>query len=277
MKNLFPLSLGLAVAVAIVGTVIQLSMHPSISIFFDLVVLALVIALVPTGISDTLRSRRIQAIEAMIPDFLRDIAESCRFGMTLADSIIYASKGRYGMLTDDVKKMSTQLQWGIPVTKVLKDFLSRYPTPLTRRALGAVIKSNEAGGNLSEVIFMISNYSREAQQLEKERRTQLSSYTIILVIAYGVFLLTIIVLNVQFFPQMARYTGQSAVSVSVPLINAAVIPQIKLIFAGTVVIYGVGNGLIAGILRDGRLQSGFLAAGIIAPLGYLILLFLGGL
>lgn len=276
MNKVLISSSGVSVVVVLIGIFLLSTGRESYAGLYDFVVIGIALFLIPAGTVDFLKRRRIREIESMMPDFLRDIAEYSRFGMTLADSIISASKGRYGILTDEIKKMAYQIQWGISVTAVLQNFLKRYSTPLTRRVIGAVIKSNEAGGNLSEVIAMIANYARETQQLNKEKYSQLSSYTVILLITYGVFLLTVVVLNVQFFPQMLKSGGGSVISTSLPLINVEIIPQIKLIFAGIVLIYGVGNGLMAGVLRDGRFESGFLIAGILPLAGYLVLLVLGG-
>ena len=40
--------------------------------------------------------KKIKEIEDRLPDFLRDVAEAGRFGMTLAEAIKVASRGRYG-------------------------------------------------------------------------------------------------------------------------------------------------------------------------------------
>ncbi len=277
LKILIP-SLVLAIIAGIIGGVFYLA-SGNIIILFNAIIIAISIALIPPGIFDYIRNKRIREIENRLPDFLRDVAEASRFGMTLADAIVSASKGRYGILTNEIRKMAYQIEWGVPVGVALESFLSRASTPLTKRIISTIIKSNEAGGNVSDVLNMVADYSREVQQLNKEKYSQLSSYTVVLLIAYGVFLVTILILNVQFFPQMIK-AGQGAtgtVSNNIASINVSIIPTVKLIFAGAIIVHAVGDGLMAGVLKDGRYESGFLTAAALAIGGYVFLLFLGGI
>lgn len=276
LKILIP-SLLMAIVAGIIGIILYFP-SGNVIILFNTIIIAISVALIPSGIYDYVRNKRIREIENRLPDFLRDVAEASRFGMTLADAIVSASKGRYGILTNEIRKMAYQIQWGVPVGVALESFLSRASTPLTKRIVSTIIKSNEAGGNVSDVLNMVANYSREVQQLNKEKFSQLSSYTVVLLIAYGVFLVTILILNVQFFPQMIK-AGQSAtgsVSNNIASINVSIIPTVKLIFAGAIIVHAVGDGLMAGVLKDGRFESGFLTAAALAIGGYLFLLMLGG-
>ena len=49
------------------------------------------------GTYQVLHARRISKIDAIFPDFIRDIAESRRAGMTFTKAILFASKGHYGI------------------------------------------------------------------------------------------------------------------------------------------------------------------------------------
>ncbi|MCL5680785.1 MAG: type II secretion system F family protein [Candidatus Thermoplasmatota archaeon] len=277
MKIFLP-SLGAAIVAGIIGAVLYFSGNGNIIALFDALVVALALALLPSGVYDYLKVRRIREIEDRLPDFLRDVAEASRFGMTLADAITSASKGRYGILTNEIRKMAYQIQWGVPVGVALESFLSRASTPLTKRIVSTIIKSNEAGGNVSDVLNMVADYSREVQQLTKEKYSQLSSYTVVLLIAYGVFLVTILILNVQFFPQMikAGLGATGTTSNNIASINVSIIPTVKIIFAGAIIVHAIGDGLMAGVLKDGRFESGFITATALVVGGYLFLLLLGG-
>ncbi len=274
-------SLGIAIAISLLGALFYLGGRIDITMLFNFIISGVALALLPSGILDFLYIRRIREIENRIPDFLQDVAEASRFGMTLADSIISTSKGRYGILTKEIKKMASQLEWGVPVSLVLEDFLERARTPLTERVVGTIIKANEAGGNVSDVLSQVAQYSREVQQLTKEKFSQLSTYGVVLLISFGVFLVTILILNVQFFPEMIKassgISGSSTLTSSnIASINVTIIPYVKMIFTAAVIIHGVGDGLMAGVLRDGRYESGFIMSVALALVGYLFLILLGG-
>ncbi|MDH4123665.1 MAG: hypothetical protein OEV21_06250, partial [Thermoplasmata archaeon] len=74
--------------------------------WIDWIIFGIMALVGPYGFYMAARWKRIKQIEDRLPDFLRDVAEAGRFGMTLAEAIIVASSGRYGMLTPEIKKMA---------------------------------------------------------------------------------------------------------------------------------------------------------------------------
>lgn len=246
------------------------------SLLFDFTVLGIFLFLAPSGIRDIYERRRTKAIESRLPDFLRDVAEASKFGSNLADSIITASDGQYGMLSVEIKKMGAQIRWGVSVDEVLEEFIKRNKSPFTEKLVLTVIEANRSGGNTSEVLNLIAVNSREAQVLTREKYSQLSSYIIIIIIAYAVFLLTVLVLDVQFFPQMTKQIASGTSASSFIFLNLSTIPLIKEILTGVAIVQGVGSGLMSGVLGEGRYQSGLLYAAILASIGYILIVLLGG-
>ena len=59
-------------------------------------------------------------------------------------------------------------------------------------------------------------------------------------------------------------------------LNLSSIPLIKVIFTGVIILEGVGSGLMLGVLADGRMQSGLFYSAILAVIGYLSILLIGG-
>ena len=246
--------------------------------YLDMVVGGLSLALAIPGFYDYNYNRKIKKIEARLPDFLRDLAEAGRFGMTLAEAIVVASSGRYGALSDEIKRMAAKIQWGVPVNEALEDFTHRVNTPLVNRMVAIIIKANQAGGNVADVLGMVAHSARETQLMEKERAIEMSTYGFVLVTAFFVFLATIIILNDSFLPQMAK-AGKAVAS---SLANSAItnvpvqiayenIPTIQFMFVLATLMHGVGDGIMMGILRDGRVKGGMLFGFALLFSGYLIL------
>src|SRR6266705_3138118 len=100
----------------------------------------------PYGFYVAKLQREVKQIERRLPDFLRDVAEAGRFGMTLADAIVVSSGGRYGKLTPEIKKMAAQITWGVPATEALRLFAERVKTPMVGRVVAIIVKSSDAGG-----------------------------------------------------------------------------------------------------------------------------------
>ncbi len=276
MNRIAVISLVFGILLIAVGIYFFISNSQSYQELFDFIVLGLFILLAPIGAQDLIVHRKILEMEVRLPDFLRDVAEASKFGSNLADSITIASNENYGALTGEIKKMAAQIKWGVSVQESLSEFAQRSSSKLITRLVTTVIESNLSGGNVSEVLNLIAENSKETQFLNKEKYSQLGSYVVILVIAYAVFLLTVLILDVQFFPVMTRQLAGYTASSSLGLLNLSSIPTVKVIFTGVAIIQGVGAGLMAGVLGDGRYRSGLLYAAVLAALGYIAILLAGG-
>ncbi|HTT73659.1 MAG TPA: type II secretion system F family protein [Thermoplasmata archaeon] len=242
----------------------------------DFGVLGILCLIAPYGFAMSAKLRRISKIEERLPDFLRDVAEAGRFGMTLPDAIIVASTGRYGLLTDEIKKMASQLEWGVPVNTALRLFEERVPTPLVQRVVSIVARANEAGGNVADVLTMVAHDTREAQLAAASRQISMLTYVTVIYISFFVFLVTIYIMAAVFLPQMI--TAGCAVSSSAATGNAVTlaygfVPALFLAFLVAVIVHAVGDGVMAGVLYNGRIAEGLQHATIMLSVGWLMMRF----
>ena len=243
----------------------------------DFFVLGLLCLMAPYGFAMTAKLRRIQKIEERLPDFLRDVAEAGRFGMTLPDAIVVASTGRYGLLTDEIKKMASQLEWGVPVATALRLFEERVPTPLVQRVVSIVTRANEAGGNVADVLTMVAHDTREAQLSQQARQISMLTFGTVIFISFFVFLVRIYIMAAVFLPQMIT-AGQGVQASSISGAGGVslafnYVPVLFLAFMVAVIVHAVGDGIMAGVLFNGRIAEGLQHATIMLAVGWLIMRF----
>src|SRR6266571_3576106 len=215
----------------------------------------------PYGFFLAKQQREIKLIERRLPDFLRDVAEAGRFGMTLAEAIVVSSGGRYGKLTPEIKKMAAQISWGVPATEALRLFSERVKTPMVQRVIAIIVKSSDAGGDVADVLTMVSHDTKENQLTEDERRITMSTYIAVIYISFMVFLVTIWILDVTFLPKMLEASGalaSTAGAVQSPLAQdlPGVVNQIRIAFFIATVVHGLGDGILAGVLDTGKIPNG---------------------
>ena len=115
-------------------------------------------------------------IEEKFPDFLRDMAEYWKGGLSMTVAVQTLVKSEYGALNEEVKKMSDQLSWGIKFSDVIKQFSERVGTPLVKRAITLIAEADRAGGKISDILVTAANDSREIKFLEGERSRAIGSY-----------------------------------------------------------------------------------------------------
>ncbi len=242
----------------------------------DFFVIGMLIFLGPYGVTASAHLRRIQKIEERLPDFLRDVAEAGRFGMTLPDAIIVASRGRYGLLTNEIKKMASQLEWGVPVAKSLELFQERVPTPLVQRVVSIITRANEAGGGVADVLTMVAHDTREVQLAQQARQISMLTYVTVIYISFFVFLVTIYIMAAVFLPQMIT-AGQgiagSSLSSGAIALQFNLVPVLFVAFLVAVIVHAVGDGIMAGVLYNGRLADGMQHATIMLAVGWLMMRF----
>ena len=218
----------------------------------------------PYGFFLAKKQREIKQIERRLPDFLRDVAEAGRFGMTLADAIVVSGGGRYGKLTPEIKKMAAQITWGVPATEALHLFATRVKTPMIERVVAIIVKSSDAGGDVADVLTMVSHDTKENQLTEDERRIAMSTYIAVIYISFMVFLVTILILNVTFLPKMLEASGAleggagAALAGASPLANnlPEVVFNVKIAFFIAVIVHALGDGVLAGVLDTGKIANG---------------------
>src|SRR2546428_7792036 len=215
----------------------------------------------PYGFYVAKLQREVKQIERRLPDFLSDVGEAGRFGMTLAEAIVVSSGGRYGKLTPEIKKMAAQITWGVPATEALRLFADRVKTPMVGRVVAIIVKSSDAGGDVADVLTMVSHDTKENQLTEDERRIAMSTYIAVIYISFMVFLVTIWILDVTFLPKMLEASGalattgggaQRPVAPGLPNVSAS----IRIAFFIAVAVHGLGDGILAGVLDTGKIPNG---------------------
>ncbi|MFI5417942.1 MAG: type II secretion system F family protein [Candidatus Lutacidiplasmatales archaeon] len=245
----------------------------------DFFVFGLLAVIGPYGIVMSAKLRRISKIEERLPDFLRDVAEAGRFGMTLPDAIVVASRGRYGLLTEEIKKMASQLEWGVPVATALRLFEERVPTPLVQRVVSIITRANEAGGNVADVLTMVAHDTREVQLALSARQISMLTYVTVIYIAFFVFLVTIYIMAAVFLPQMITagkgISGSGALASSGAInLEFGYVPILFVAFLVAVIVHAVGDGIMAGVLFNGRIADGLQHATILLVMGWVVMRFM---
>ncbi|MEM0141177.1 MAG: type II secretion system F family protein [Thermoplasmatales archaeon] len=240
---------------------------------FDLIVSAIFVATFPLGLIMTINEQRTSAIEYQLTIFLSDLSEACKYGPSLSSCIMDVAEIDYGPLTKEVRRLSEQIRWGATLEEALDSLRDRVNSSFVSKIVSTLIELNRTGGNVSEVLSEISGSTKDAYLIQKEKYSQLSSYAVAIFISFAVFLLAVVVLDVQFFPAIIREGG---VSSTFSYLNSSAIPIVKGAFSGLIIANAVGGGIMAGILRKGRIGEGLIYASLLTVLGYLVIAFIGG-
>ena len=247
--------------------------YPEISAI-DYVIFGLISLMLPYGLYGRRRDQIRARVEDKFPDFLRDLAEYWKGGLSMTVAIQTLAKGEYGNLNEDVNKMASQISWGISFGEVLDMFTERVTSPIVTRAVRMVDEANRAGGRISDILLAASFDAREIKALETERRQEVGSYVTVIYASFFVYLGIILVLAQTFIPAIVDSAAATGSTGSMSIGNLTIREMnevwISTIFLYSLVVQGIGNGLAAGFMSNGRLYSAFNRASFLLLVGWFV-------
>jgi len=226
----------------------------------DFVILAFLVCTGVLGIYEFLRLHRIHKIDERFPDFVRDMAESRRAGMTFTKAIMYSAKGNYGLLTPEIQKIARQISWGSSVDNALNAFAKRVNTKLIRRTISLIIEASRSGGNVADVLDAASTDARELKLIDAERRASMLSYVAVIYVGMGVFLMILIILTKSLIPSMIT-EGSTGVGEQLSKMGSSgsggiTRQAITEVFYYGALVQSMGMGIVAGVFEDGNIIAG---------------------
>ncbi|MFH8080584.1 MAG: type II secretion system F family protein [Candidatus Aenigmatarchaeota archaeon] len=231
-------------------------------------IIALLIFFSPLIISKYSESVRIRSIEDQFPQFMNDIVEAVRSGMSLPQAINLISKNDYGSLTPYVKKLNAQLEWGVPFTKAFSRFAKYTKSKLIARIAATIIESHEYGGDLTDVFESISNTTIEIERLREERKLYLNSQIVSGYVIFFVFLAVMIGLQKYLVPTLAEVSIKQLMGEKVEVGKLGL--EYKTIFRNLIIIQGLFAGLIIGKMSEGEIINGIKHSLFMIIFGFLI-------
>ncbi len=226
---------------------------------FDHVVLfAILIAIIPPGTLHHTHRRSVKKIEEYFPNFLRDVAEMNRSGMTLTRSVNTIAKGEYGELSPEIRQIDSMLSWGISFEEALEKFADRVETPLIHRSVALINQASRAGGNVPDVLEVAATDAYTIKLLERDRLSNMIIYVVISYMSFFVFLFVIGILSYSFIPVMAE-AGISAARTgggAEKFVGVFDPETFNRLFFHASLIQGFSSGLVAGQMGEGEAMAG---------------------
>lgn len=243
----------------------------------DLIAVGVTLVVGPYGAYAAFEDRRNRRLEEQFPDFLTDLAANRKAGFTLAESVRLTAQSDYGPLTPEIERMAAQLTWNIPFEEALQRFSTRVDTPLVSRSITLVLEAERTGGYITDVLEAVSRDAREIKHLDRERRLSMRMYTIVMYVAFLVFLGVVAVLQAQLLPQLVSATESATGGTGVlgKLAESTVtLEEHRTFFYVATLVQALGSGSMAGMMARGRVGPGLMHAAVMILMGMAAFTFL---
>ena len=221
--------------------------------------MALLVVFVPAWISHTREMRGSKGLVNATADFLRDLSEARKTGLSPEKCIISLASRDYGNLTSIVSKAAVALASGMSLETSLRRVLKRVREWFVITIFRFLADSIVVGGGSPEIIDALSSFTQDLAEAEVEMRRKLRAYVVMPY--FGTMLLAaspIIIINLLL---------QSSKNVT----PNDLAPLIAILSAGTL-INAVIMGLVAGKVSELSIAAGFKHAAIMVVLSTVTIL-----
>ncbi|MEM2981071.1 MAG: type II secretion system F family protein [Thermoproteota archaeon] len=210
--------------------------------------LVLIIATIPTVVYKMYINIKERGMDVGFSNFLRDLVEIRKSGLSPEKCIINLSERNYGSLSKHIKTMATQISWGVSHSNIYKTFSKKVRSWLTKISMFLLLDAIEVGGGTPETLETLARFNEAIILMEKEKKAELRPLLMIPYIGTGVLVIVVIVL-LTFFRGMLVMARQS---LNFPRMAELLLPPI--------IIHVYMMGLVGGKIAYGEAASGFLHA-----------------
>lgn len=127
-------------------------------------------ALLPRMYVKNQQSKRLTHFSDQLPDMLNLMVNGLRAGFSTLQAMEAVSKELPPPICDEFKRVVQEMQLGIPMEKALANLLRRIPSQDLDFLVTAINVQREVGGNLAEIMDVISFTIRERVRIKGEIR-----------------------------------------------------------------------------------------------------------
>jgi flagellar protein FlaJ len=196
--------------------------------------------------------------EQGINSFLRDLTEVRKTGLSPEKCIESLSHREYGVFTKELRKISSEISWGIPVRKVIMDFLKRTKSWMTQIVMFLLVETVDVGGGTIAMIESLAGFNNLTQEVEKEKKASVRPY---IIMPYFASLLLVATTTMM----LGFTTSTFGAADTTPKNMDAVIS----IFTTSTIFHSYLIGIVAGKISEESIASGFKHASILVLISYL--------
>jgi flagellar protein FlaJ len=212
------------------------------------IAVALFISAAPAGIVHVRLTKKKNSMEQGVTSFLRDLTEVRKTGLSPEKCIEGLSKRDYGAFTKEVRKISSEISWGIPVKKVMMDFVHRTRSWMVQIVMFLLVETIDVGGGTIAMVESLARFNNLTQEVEKEKKMSVRPYVMMPYLASILLVATTIMM-------MGLTTGIAVPGVETASSQGA--GMMTMIFMAAVIFNSYLIGIVAGKISEESIAAGF--------------------
>jgi len=204
--------------------------------------------------------------EDAVPNFIREVAETQKIGLSPEKSIIQATKRKdYGQFSEFLELVRSQIEWGIPLRKTFENIRQKIRSWFVVVNFAMMIETIEIGGDPTQALEILSEYSEKEREVQINKRALLRPYVIL------AFIWSILIAVTTTIVALTTYLMSTIVSSSLSPITAMAMQDQMKVFSIGIILQCWISGFFIGKISEGNLAAGFKHSAMLALTAYVSL------
>jgi len=170
----------------------------------------------------------------------------------------------YGAFSKELRKISSDISWGIPLKRVMMDFLHRTRSWMVQIVMFLLVETIDVGGGTIAMIESLARFNSLTADVEKEKKMSVRPYVMMPYLA-SILLVATTVMMMSFTSGF----GVTTTSVSTTAAAAASKGLMTTIFMTAVIFNSYIIGIVAGKISEESISAGFKHSAILVIIAVL--------
>ena len=211
------------------------------------IAVALFVATAPAAIVYAKLSKKRNSIEQGINSFLRDLTEVRKTGLSPEKCIESLAHRDYGDFSRELRKISSEISWGVPVKKVIMGFVKRTKSWMTQIVMYLLVETIDVGGGTIAMIESLARFNNLTNEVEKEKKMAVRPYVMMPYFA-AILLVATTSMMIGFTAGTLNVGGTGVAKDMSPMI---------ITFTTSCIFHSYLIGIVAGKISEESIAAGF--------------------
>jgi flagellar protein FlaJ len=255
----------------------------TVRILDDVVLQSVLFVLVTYAVVREYYKRRLNRIEAAMPELLERLASLNEAGMSVVEGFERLRGSDLGVLSPEIERIWRDLEYGSNIGDALVRLGRRVRTTAVTRTVTLLTNAMRASGDMGPVLRVAAEQARAEVKLRRQRSQQMMTYLVVIYVSFFVFLVIVAAINQVLIPSLPdivpapsgdsvnRLPSGSTGFDQLGSVNKA---AYSLVFFHGAMIQAGFAGFIAGQLGEGSLRDGAKHAAVMVTVAYVFMILL---
>ena len=216
-----------------------------------------------------MRERLLKKAEKNIPNVFSELAMLNEAGLNVIESfkILSSTAAEMGALSKELSVAEREIELGILVPRAIVRMSLRLKSDIFAKVVPIIVKALETAPTVKDAFYMVSRYAETEILFRSRIKSSMTLYVIIIYMSIGIFLLVSYIVIKNFLSTFTQWGVTSIVGIGggIPSLES-----IKMAFFQITLIVSSVSGIIAGIIGDGKVQSGLKHSYILTMATYIV-------